>query len=180
MKLFVVRHGETDWNSKMMACGVSEALLTEKGKNQAKELAERLAAEQDKNKISLIYVSPLKRAVATAAYIEKALGIKAKIDDRLKEINFGTFEGEDWRKPEFLKITDNPFFRFPQGETLVQTAHRAYGIIEEVKIKHKTENVLFVCHGMISTMICTYFRSYSQEELEKIEIKNCQLLQFEL
>ena len=180
MKLFVVRHGETDWNSKMMTCGVSEASLTEKGKAQAKELAERLTAEQDKNKISLIYVSPLKRAVATAAYIEKALGIKAKIDDRLKEINFGTFEGEDWRKPEFLKITDNPFFRFSQGESLVQTAHRAYGIIEEVKTKHKNENVLFVCHGMISTMICTYFKSYSQEELERLEIKNCQLLQFDL
>ena len=180
MKLFVVRHGETDWNSKMMACGVSEASLTEKGKGQAKELAERLASEQDKNKISFIYVSPLKRAVATAAYIEKTLGIKAKIDERLKEINFGTFEGEDWRKPEFLKITDNPFFRFPQGESLVQIAHHAYGMIEEVKAKHKNENVLFVCHGMISTMICTYFKSYSKDELEKIEIKNCQLLEFEL
>jgi len=180
MKLFVVRHGETEWNSKMLACGVSEASLTEKGMEQAANLAERLAAEQDKNKISLIYVSPLKRAITTAAYIEKALSIKAKIDERLIEINFGTFEGEDWRKPEFLKITDNPFFRFPQGESLVQTAHRAYGIIEEVKAKHKNENVLFVCHGMISTMICTYFKSYSKEELEKIEIKNCQLLEFEL
>ena len=82
MKLFVVRHGETDWNSKMMACGVSEASLTEKGKIQAKELAKRLASEQDKNKISFIYVSPLKRAIATAAYIEKALSIKAKIDEK--------------------------------------------------------------------------------------------------
>lgn len=164
----------------MMACGISEASLTEKGKAQAKELAERLAAEQDKNKIGVIYVSPLKRALATAAYIEEALGIKAKTDKRLMEINFGTFEGEDWRKPEFLKISESPFFRFPQGESLVQTAHRAYNIIDEIAEKHKNENVLFVCHGMISTMICTYFKSYSQEELEKIEIKNCQLLQFEL
>lgn len=180
MKLFVVRHGETDWNSKMMACGVSEATLTEKGRTQAKELAKQLAADQDKNKISVIYVSPLKRALDTASYIEDALNIRPIIDHRLMEINFGALEGGDWRKPEFLQITEHPFFQFPQGESLVQVAHRAYSIIEEVKEKHRDQNVLFVCHGMITTTICTYFKSYSKEELDNIEIKNCQLLQFDL
>ncbi len=180
MKLFVVRHGETDWNSKMMACGISEASLTEKGKAQAEELAKHIATEQAKNKISAIYVSPLKRALATAAYIEKALNIKAVTDERLTEINFGSLEGEDWNKPEFLQITGNPFFRFPAGESLVHTAYRAYSIIEEVAKKHKEQNVLFVCHGVMTTMICTYFKSYLQKDLEKIEIKNCQLIEFDL
>ena len=181
MKLFVVRHGETDWNSKMLACGVSEALLTEKGKNQAKELAERLAAEQDKNKISLIYVSPLKRAIATAAYIEKTLGIKAKIDERLKEINFGDFEMKKWRTSEFLHIHKNPFLKFPGGESFAQVAHRAYSMIEEVKREHTSNgNVLFVCHGILTAAIYTYFKPFSSEELLRLEIKNCQLLEFDL
>ena len=51
MKLFVVRHGETDLNVKELACGVSETNLTEKGRMQAQALVSRLKEDKEKNKI---------------------------------------------------------------------------------------------------------------------------------
>ncbi len=181
MKLFITRHGETDWNVKMLACGISEAELTGKGRAQAQALANRLKDEKEKNGIRAIYVSPLKRARETAAYIEKALNITAEPDSRLTEMNFGRLEGEKWSRPEFSDMGKNPFFKFPEGESLVQTAHRAYSIIEDVIKKHKNGgNILFVCHGVLTAALCTYFKSYSSEEFSKLDIANCQLLEFDL
>ena len=75
MKLFITRHGETDWNVQEKVCGISEAQLTENGRQQAQLLAQQLERDKDKNNIGAIYVSPLKRARETASYIEQALHI---------------------------------------------------------------------------------------------------------
>ena len=181
MKLFVVRHGETDWNVKELACGVSESTLTEKGRMQAQDLASRLKEDKEKNNITAIYVSPPKRARATAAYIEQALQLTAIPDARLHEIDFGDFEGKPWNNPEFLYIHKNPFLAFPSGESFAQTVHRAYSIIEDVTHRHTGGgNILFVCHGVLTAAIYTYFKSFSTEDLLRLEIKNCQLLEFDL
>lgn len=179
MKLFVARHGETDGNRNALACGVLESELTAYGRTQAQALAERLKNEQEHNKITAIYVSPLKRARDTASYIEKALNLTAQVDKRLIEINFGTFEGQYWKTEEFLHIYKNPFIKFPQGESLTDVAHRAYSIVEELK-QTASGNILFVCHGVFTTMLYTYFKSFSMEELFNLEISNCQLLEFSL
>ena len=181
MKLFIARHGETDGNVNELACGVSESLLTEKGRMQAQVLAKQLHENKEKNNITAIYVSPLKRARDTAAYIEQALQLTAVQDARLQEINFGTFEGKPWNNPDFLYIHKNPFLKFPAGESFAQVAHRAYGIIEDVKRKHMGNgNILFVCHGIFTAAAYTYFKPLSTEELLGLEIKNCQLLEFDL
>ena len=181
MKLFVVRHGETDLNVSELACGVSVAKLTEKGRMQAQALASRLKEDKAKNNITTIYVSPLKRARDTAAYIEQALQLTAIPDARLQEIDFGDFEGKPWNNPDFLYIHKNPFLKFPKGESFAQVAHRAYSIIEDIKHKHTGDgNILFVCHGVLTAAIYTYFQPFSAEELLRLDIKNCQLLEFDL
>jgi len=181
MKLFVVRHGETDLNVSELACGVSEAKLTEKGRMQAQALANRLQEDKAKNNITTIYVSPLKRARDTAAYIEQALQLTAIPDARLQEIDFGDFEGKPWNNPDFLYIHKNPFLTFPKGESFAQVAHRAYSIIEEIKHKHTGNgNILFVCHGVLTAAIYTYFQPFSADKLLRLDIKNCQLLEFNL
>lgn len=181
MKLFVARHGETDGNVNELACGVSESMLTEKGRMQAQALANQLYRDKEKNNITAIYVSPLKRARDTAAYIEQALQLTAVPDDRLKEINFGDFEGKPWNNPEFLYIHKNPFLNFVGGESFAQVAYRAYSIIEDVKQNHTGNgNILFVCHGVLATAAYTYFNPLSTEDLLRLEIRNCQLLEFDL
>lgn len=181
MKLFVVRHGETDLNVSELACGVSEAKLTEKGRMQAQALANRLQEDKAKNNITTIYVSPLKRARDTATYIEQALQLTAIPDARLQEIDFGDFEGKPWNNPDFLYIHKNPFLTFPAGESFAKVAHRAYSIIEDIKHKHTGDgNILFVCHGVLTAAIYTYFQPFSADELLRLDIKNCQLLEFNL
>ena len=182
MKLFITRHGETDGNVNELACGVTESILTKKGRMQAQNLANRLHEDKEKNNITAIYVSPLKRARDTAAYIEEALQLTAVPDVRLQEINFGDFEGKPWKNPRFLYIHKNPFLKFPTGESFAQVVHRAYSIIEDVKRKHTAGdgNILFVCHGVLTTAAYTYFNPLSTEELLQLEIKNCQLLEFDL
>ena len=60
MKLFITRHGETDWNVKMLACGISEAELTGKGRAQAQALANRLKDEKEKTAYGLFMYRLLK------------------------------------------------------------------------------------------------------------------------
>ncbi|MEL3913102.1 histidine phosphatase family protein [Treponema pedis] len=182
MKLFITRHGESDWNVKELACGISEAELTDKGRSQAQALASDIAANQNTYNIKTIYVSPLKRAKETSSYIEKALGVKAITNELLKEMNFGTFEGANWKNSPVEEILKQPFMRFPKGESLADVAHRAYSVIEEILKKHKDtkEGILLVCHGIMTAMLCTYFKSFTQNEFEVLEIENCKLLEFNL
>ena len=66
---------------------------------QAQALANRLNEDREKNNITTIYVSPLKRARDTAVYIERVLQLTAIPEARLKEINFGDFEEKPWNNP---------------------------------------------------------------------------------
>ena len=179
MKLFITRHGETDWNVQEKVCGISEAQLTENGRQQAQLLAQQLERDKDKNNIGAIYVSPLKRARETASYIEQALHIQAVVEKRIQEVNFGSFEGKNWKSDAFLQIRHSPFMKFPGGESLTLAAVRSYSFIEEIA-KKSDSNVLFVCHGLISAIMSTYFKSMSIEDFMNLKIKNCQLLEFDL
>ena len=65
MKLYVARHGETEWNSRDIISGVTDIELSEKGRSQARELAEKISAEN--TDIGVIICSPMKRAGHTAS-----------------------------------------------------------------------------------------------------------------
>ena len=81
MKIYFTRHGETEWNSKNIICGITDIELTEKGRLQARELADRLS--ENHRDIDMIISSPMKRAAETASYSAKALGITPQTDIRL-------------------------------------------------------------------------------------------------
>lgn len=180
MLLFVARHGETDMNVEQRAAGLTEAMLTENGIAQAKEMAEKLKKEQSQNQIKHILVSPLKRARDTARFTEEALGIKAVIEPRLHEINFGDYEGADWNMSHFGIKKREPFLRCPNGESYADAMCRAYTVIAEVQKKYAGENVLFVCHGGIGIGIHLCFTSQTLEEFANIWIANCEIRRYEI
>ena len=181
MKLFITRHGQTDMNVKEQVSGITEAQLTETGLKQAEELARLLKKNKEQNNIEYIYVSPLIRARKTAEPIEEALGLKAEVDDRLMEMNFGIFEKRSWtHNAEFRTARSNPLYHFPEGESFIDVIHRGYNIIEDVEKKRAGHNVLFVCHNTISRALSTYFNDYTIEELNNWKMDNCQLYKFDL
>ena len=180
MTLYVTRHGETEWNAKHIISGLAEIPLSEKGRLQAASLAARLAERQNDYRIKHILVSPLGRARETASYIEKALGIDAVVEERLHEIDFGAFEHTSTQGAEFLAIKANPYKRFPGGESLLYAAYRVYGAIEDARTRFAPDNILFVCHGMLSVLISTYFQDYETiEEFTNSGFENCGLQAYE-
>ena len=88
MKLYISRHGQTPWNVEDLICGRTDVPLTELGQQQAKLLAE---SAKDKG-IDVILCSPMLRARQTAQAVSDAIGVPVRIDERLVEFDFGTFD----------------------------------------------------------------------------------------
>ncbi len=168
MKIYVARHGETEWNRLNKICGITDIGLTDEGRKQAEDLAKKL---KDTN-ISMIIASPLKRAVETAGYISKALGVPISTDERLTEQNYGIYEGTDRKGKEFLDNKHNFAYRYPEGESMMQVAYRTYGLIDEVRAKYRDKDVLLVCHGGAARVMNTYFRDMTNEEFFNFSMKN--------
>ena len=182
MKIYITRHGETDWNTSEKLCGSTDIPLDDKGRKQARELARMIESRKDELDIKYIYTSDLDRAVETASFTEDVLGIKALQDLRLREMDFGNMEGKDWNSREALEVQTCPFQRFQDGESTLMVAHRAYSFLDDMIARHKgpEENILIVCHGIMARMLATYFRSYTSREFMKLDIPNCAFVEFEV
>ena len=100
MKLYISRHGQTPWNVEDLVCGRADVPLTEVGLQQAQLLAE---SAMDKG-LDVILCSPLQRARQTAQAVSDAIGVPIQIDERLVEIDFGTFDGTSRFGEEFVWV----------------------------------------------------------------------------
>lgn len=105
-RFYFIRHGETDFNKEKRYTGLYDIPLNKKGIEQVNQSL-HLLNEQN---ISVIYSSPLKRALETAIIISKHLNIPIKIIDNFKERDFGTFQAK--KKPSYKKKY------FYKGQTL--------------------------------------------------------------
>ncbi|MBQ7284193.1 MAG: histidine phosphatase family protein, partial [Oscillospiraceae bacterium] len=115
MKLYVARHGQTQYNAENRVCGSTNLPLTEVGKQQAKTLAEKV---KDLG-IDVIIASPMTRAMQTAGAVSLATGIPVMMDDRLREHDYGTVEGIDRTKDEYWQQKYQFAAKFPQGESVL-------------------------------------------------------------
>ena len=149
-KLYLTRHGETEWNEKGMMQGWQDSPLTELGENQAIWLRERM-----KNlHIDIIYSSPIGRAFDTAKIIKGDRNIPLITDEGLKEMNFGLWEGQNY---EILKAADKDnhfnFWNVPSkyvptgdGETFNEIKERSFNTINKILEKEKGKTILIVTH----------------------------------
>lgn len=151
MKIYIARHGQTDWNLEMRAQGRKDVPLNAAGREQAEKLRENTKDLE----FDAVYASPLKRAAETA---EIAVGDKYEInyDERLVERSFGDFEGkilESWAQPVGgLNIDDIALDEIPGGvETVKSIIARARDFVEFLKRGYPDEaRILVVGHGAMS------------------------------
>jgi len=134
-RLLLVRHGETVWNADAVYRGRSEVPLSETGRSQAQLLGRRLAEEG----VTALHTSPLTRARETAEAIERHVGVAARVDPDLTDLDCGEWEGLSdlqvkERYPEVRRIwLDTPHLvRLPGGETLDEVSVRVGGVLERV------------------------------------------------
>lgn len=138
MSLYVVRHGQTEWNYQNRVCGTTDIQLTNKGIEQAKELAKLLLNKR----INIIISSPLCRALNTAEIISKEIRSEFVVDQRLIEQDYGIFEGSPRGNKDFLEAKSHFPNKLSGGESILQVAQRSFNLLDEIKEKYRNQNVL--------------------------------------
>ena len=178
MKIYLTRHGQTDWNVAHKFQGKADIELNDVGIQQAKIAKEEL---KDIN-IDLIISSPLKRARKTAEIISGEKNIPIICDERISERDFGEFEGqtvEEANLDGFWNYAEN--VKYEKAENIQSFFKRVYGFLDEMKVKYKDKNVLIVSHGGVSVPVTCYFNGIPNDDcLIKMGIKNCEIKEFDV
>lgn len=175
--LYVFRHGQTEDNSNFIFSGWRDSDLTEKGKQQALELAPKL---KDK-KISMLFCSDQIRSIKTMrlAMSQNQYSTKVEVikDPRIKERSYGSLQGKSklimqLENPELLLEYRRSYTKIPpEGESLEMVVDRVYQFIEDLipKMKQFRINVAVSCHGNSIRGFRKYFEHLTDEQTSEIE-----------
>ncbi len=152
MKLYLIRHGETDWNAEKRLQGSIDTELNAVGRAQAEAFIPSLESVG----ITLIYSSNLKRALQTAEILAHALAVPLSVDERLRECSFGTIEGltldelaaqHGGKQSDFFGNDGQDYdFRDKGGEDRNGVIERQLSFLSEIK-ECGADAVLLVGHG---------------------------------
>lgn len=147
VRMWLVRHGETEWNAQRRFQGWSDIPLNEKGRMQAGELAGVLSAALV-DRSPTVWSSDLVRAVETARI---AFG-EPRIDPRLRELEFGEMEGRTWTDLDDetrARLASFDEFGAPGGETMAAMRSRVLGFVAELE---PGDHLLFT-HGAVIRLL---------------------------
>ena len=180
MRLYLVRHGETDWNKARKIQGQVDIPLNEFGRHLARETHKGVKDVR----FDICFSSPLSRAKETASLILEGRDVKIIDDNRIMEMNFGDYDGgccskEGWNLPEdFAKFFDDPanYKRPPHGEDFYDLQKRVGEFLEELihDEKYKESHILISTHGAALAAMLNYIRKNPMEKFWGIGVhKNC-------
>lgn len=167
MKIYITRHGETEWNKVGRMQGWKNSNLSEKGIENAKKLGVSL------NQIDFdcIYCSPLGRAIDTAKCIRGNKSTEIITKESLKEMGFGLWEGMEHTKVEELyaaqqfNLWNKPHLYEPvQGESFEELLCRTREVLNEIINNNEHENILIVSHAILIKAIYAIIKNYSLED----------------
>lgn len=152
-ELILIRHAQTQANVIGQWEGWSEGTLTPAGHAQAMAIAQRLSGERDR--ITALYSSPLRRALDTATRIGTVLQVQLEILEDLREINFGELNGitlEEMQSQHpalFARWKDRTDmdFQWPGGERRADFFYRASRACDHILSLHHDGGVVVVTHG---------------------------------
>jgi broad specificity phosphatase PhoE len=170
--IYLVRHGETQWNAEGRCQGRADADFTEAGQQQLRSLAAELAHVT----LDAAYTSPLPRAVRTAGAILEGRRLRARCIDDLSEISYGSLQGSrfaDWPAPLHDTWRRDPWsVTFPDGESLATVEGRVMPAFDAIVASHPGETVLVSSHGHVNRLILRLHHARSREDFWKIEQVN--------
>ena len=165
---FILRHGETSYQLKKEEIVYpwpepSPILLTEKGKKQIENVAEKLESE----KIDLIFSSDIPRAKETAEIISKKIRIKPIFDPRIREIDMGIYKGKPAKEYEKdFSDRKRKFFDQPlNGESRQDCKKRMMNFLEEIDKKYRNKNILIISHRTPLYLLEGTIRGLKDEKL---------------
>lgn len=168
LNIYLVRHGETEWNTQKRMQGWDNSDLTEKGIEAASALHHHFIDIE----FDAVYSSTSGRAYRTAEIIVGERNIEIIKDDNLREIFLGDWQGKT--AAEIEKISPQQHYNFfsaphlynrENSETLPQVQERALKTINKIVKDNKTGNVLIVTHGVTLKLIMAYFEKRHLKDL---------------
>ena len=171
--IYIVRHGETDWNVKKIYQGTKDIELNEVGIKQAEELKDQL---KEINFYAVIS-SPLKRAYETAKIITGSENIKT--DARLVERGGGDLEGRPVEEAFRLVDFNSPSEHRYNIENIIDFKKRVIDFSEEIKEKYRDKDILIVTHaGVCIFMRYSFEGAPENNDYSKYRIGNCKVLKY--
>jgi len=179
--LYIMRHGRTDWNDRHKLQGRTDIPLNAEGRR----MAEKAAEEYRDVPLDVCWSSPLIRAKETAEIVLRGRNVPIMTDDRLREMSFGIYEGQE----NSFDIPDSPvnvIFKEPEkytasvggAETFDELFARTGAFLREVidPLMAQGKDVLIVGHGAMNLSIISQIRRLPREEFWSTGIENCRMM----
>jgi broad specificity phosphatase PhoE len=146
--IYLARHGQTAYNAEHRFQGHLPIPLDANGRAQAEDLAERAVPYG----FTVLYASPLERALETARIVAARVGLESRLDPRLAETDCGDWTGRSMAEmqaeaPDLFQrwVDGNLGFRFPGGESFGEQAERVQAAIADIRAAPERP-ALVVCH----------------------------------
>lgn len=176
MKLYFIRHGETNWNNEGKIQGSCDVELNFTGIKQGEELCYKVL--ENNYKFSKIYSSPQKRALETAKILNKATKVEYELMEGLQEIKLGEWEGLTWEEVknkyslEFDKwFIERRYTKPPKGESYEDMLQRVLSTIYKI-IKENHEDVAIVTHSAVIMCMQCLITNTPFEKMTKFKTDN--------
>lgn len=158
-KLYIVRHGKTDWNVKGLLQGSTDIELNEEGILETKELAKKVNLDE----IDICICSPLKRTKQTAAILIRNK-VKIIYDDLIKERGFGDYEG---KKIIFDLVAQQWDYKLNDSshniESIKDCLERANKFLNKIKKQFPNKTILIISHGSFMKALHFNLVGYSED-----------------
>lgn len=178
LQVYLVRHGETQWNAERRIQGQSDSALTEKGERQAWQVAERVKAFG----ITHVIASDLGRTRRTAEIIAQACECNVTLDARLRELDMGVLESrhldtlseeeESWRR---LLVNGTPDGRIPEGESMLEMSSRMHAALNACRDLPAGSRPLLVSHGMALGCLVSTILGLPAWAERRLRLRNCSI-----
>jgi broad specificity phosphatase PhoE len=179
--ILLARHGQTADNVQPIRFqGFRDTPLTDTGRAQAHELADRVAGLEEP--IRSLWSSDLRRAAETARIVGERIGLAPRLDSRLREANRGEWEGHlfieiERSDPERFAawMRAGPSWRFPGGESLQEQQDRVLAALTDIHASSELP-ALVVCHGGSIRVVLCARDPHGLDAFHKFEIPNVAVL----
>lgn len=169
--IYIVRHGQTNWNIEGKEQGRKDTELNDTGREQAKLTKEKLQGIN----FDVVISSPLKRALETAQIITDRDDVIT--DERLVERGLGLLEGMTSEEVKALGVLDEEKY---QMEPVKDMRDRVFDFFKEMDEKYQDKNVLVVTHAGVTIFArCYYEGDPPDKDYNKLMLRNAEVVVYD-